>query len=570
MTGTKPPPSNNSTNSTSPSDVAPTARRTHTMMTRHLAKVTQMTEQPQPPRPTDSPNPPKRKARRLTTRGGVLKLLGYQTKVIPLNISLGMACHKHTPKARRHLTARLETNEEAAASESENESEDDPDETSMEEDEEATDSDDSGDSGYSDEEESSSEEDIEVPDELIEVYNETEYRYLRGLEAEERERLFQAEKEISLAEGAALPARFRILRCPDMHPSLKATLIRKMNSLAALDSGSGEYCKMQSYINAMCRLPVGRFHELPALEAEGPEGRRAALLRVRNTMDQYLYGQNEIKQQFLLAVARWMSNTTSQGLVLGIEGPTGVGKTTLIKECLSKSLQLPFAFIALGGANDSTFLDGHSFTYEGSTWGRIADALMSAKCMNPILCFDELDKVADNRRGGEIFNVLTHLTDTSQNDQFCDKYFSDIPLDLSRCMMVFTYNDASKIPKVLKDRMITMTAKPYTTTDKLEILQRHIIPQLETSFGFASGDIVFGRDVLERAIAACPGDGMRNVRRLVESAISHVNLERLMTTSEWAHPVCIDHAAFARYTKDVMGAIHGSDADICKVSHMYL
>ena len=91
------------------------------------------------------------------------------------------------------------------------------------------------------------------------------------------------------------------------------------------------------------------------------------------------------------------------------------------------------------------YFGGHSYTYEGSTWGKIVEILVKSKCMNPIIYFDELDKVSDTPKGEEIIGILTHLTDTTQNSKFHDKYFSELDFDLSRCMFIFSYNDESKI-----------------------------------------------------------------------------------------------------------------------------
>ena len=101
----------------------------------------------------------------------------------------------------------------------------------------------------------------------------------------------------------------------------------------------------------------------------------------------------------------------------------GNGKTTLVKEGIAKALNRPFAFIALGGASDSAYFDGHCYTYEGSQPGRIINILQECKCMNPIIYFDELDKISDTPKGEEITNFLCHLIDYSQNNCFHDKYF---------------------------------------------------------------------------------------------------------------------------------------------------
>ena len=89
-------------------------------------------------------------------------------------------------------------------------------------------------------------------------------------------------------------------------------------------------------------------------------------------------------------VGQWISNPDSVGNAIAIQGPMVTGKTTLVKEGISKILNRPFAFLALGGATDSSFLEGHSYTYEGSSWGKIVDILLNSKCMNPVIYFYEL------------------------------------------------------------------------------------------------------------------------------------------------------------------------------------
>ena len=113
----------------------------------------------------------------------------------------------------------------------------------------------------------------------------------------------------------------------------------------------------------------------------------------------------------------------------------GTGKTTLVKDGISKILNRPFALIALGGATDSSCLEGHGYTYEGSTWGKIVDILIQTRCSNPIIYFDELDKISDTPRGEEIIGILTHLIDATQNNNFHDKYFSEIDFDLSKALI---------------------------------------------------------------------------------------------------------------------------------------
>ena len=94
-----------------------------------------------------------------------------------------------------------------------------------------------------------------------------------------------------------------------------------------------------------------------------------------------------------------------------------------ISECLkdANGQSRPFAFIAMGGSSNGSTLEGHSYTYVGSTWGKIVDILIETRCLNPIIFIDELDKISKTENGREIIGILTHLTDSTQNEEFMDK-----------------------------------------------------------------------------------------------------------------------------------------------------
>ena len=204
--------------------------------------------------------------------------------------------------------------------------------------------------------------------------------------------------------------------------------------------------------------------------------------------------------------------------------------TSLVKDGISKILGREFAFIALGGCGDSSFLEGHSYTYEGSTWGKIAQIVMESKCMNPVIYFDELDKVSDTARGQEIIGVLTHLTDTTQNTQFHDKYFSEIELDLSKCMFIFSYNDENLVNPILRDRMYRIRTKGYDLKEKTIIARNYMLPKIREQVGFGPDDIIFSDEVLGHIISnqAKGEEGVRNLKRSLEIIHTKLNLYRLV------------------------------------------
>jgi hypothetical protein len=204
--------------------------------------------------------------------------------------------------------------------------------------------------------------------------------------------------------------------------------------------------------------------------------------------------------------------------------------TSLVKEGISKILNRPFAFIALGGATDSSFLEGHSYTYEGSTWGKIVQIIIDSKCMNPVIYFDELDKISDTPRGEEIAGILTHLTDTTQNSQFHDKYFAEINFDLSKCLFIFSYNDENKVNPILKDRMYRIKTKGYSQKEKTAITNNYLLPKIRDQVKFNDGEIIIPNIVISHIIEnhCNKEDGVRNLKRCLEIIYTKINLYRLM------------------------------------------
>jgi ATP-dependent Lon protease len=171
-----------------------------------------------------------------------------------------------------------------------------------------------------------------------------------------------------------------------------------------------------------------------------------------------------------------------------MRGSAGVGKTSFARNGIAGVLQRPFMFFSLGGASDVAHYVGHSYTYEGSMWGRIVDSIIQAGCMNPVLYFDELDKVSGTPHGEEITSMLIHLTDRSQNSQYHDRYFSGVDFDLSQCLFVFSFNDESKVHPVLKDRMRVINVPGYNEKEKKVIVANYVWPDILRHAGISRAD----------------------------------------------------------------------------------
>jgi ATP-dependent Lon protease len=252
---------------------------------------------------------------------------------------------------------------------------------------------------------------------------------------------------------------------------------------------------------------------------------------VDKILDETVYGHNSTKKHIKCIISQWLSGGFKSGVVIGIQGPPGVGKTTIIKGALSKCLidfinynlesepepyleelnltletsseklnARPFCFMSLGGTTNGSTLSGHNITYHGATSGDIVKHLKEAKIMNPILYFDELDKISNTEHGHEISSVLTHITDPVQNAHFTDRYFSEVKIDLSKCIIVFSYNDTSKIDRILLDRIQEIRLNPIKSNEKLVICKKFIIPEICSQLGYNPSEIEISDDKLSMII----------------------------------------------------------------------
>ena len=183
-------------------------------------------------------------------------------------------------------------------------------------------------------------------------------------------------------------------------------------------------------------------------------------------------------------------------------------------------------FIAVGGASNGSTISGHNYTYVGSTWGKIVDVLIDSKCMNPIIFIDELDKISKTENGKEIIGILTHLIDTTQNEQFQDKYFSGVDLDLSKALFIFSYNDVSCIDRILLDRIHRIKFDHLTLNDKLEIVKKYILPEYYEKFNLSN--INFTDNIIKYIIEHYTLEsGVRKLKELIFEIISEINLDIL-------------------------------------------
>jgi len=256
------------------------------------------------------------------------------------------------------------------------------------------------------------------------------------------------------------------------------------------------------------------------------------LKNVRTILDESVYGHDTAKLQIEKIIGEWINGEQS-GYIFGFEGPPGVGKTSLAKYGLSKCLvdengvPRPFEMIQIGGENNGSVLQGHNYTYVGSKWGSIVQILMDKKCMNPIIFIDEIDKISKTENGKEITGILTHLLDSTQNECFQDKYFSGINIDLSRCLIILSYNDVENIDKILLDRIHRIKFDFLSTENKIVICKNYILPEIYRKLGL-EGAVQIDDSVLEFIIEKYTYEsGVRKLKEHLFDLFREINLDVL-------------------------------------------
>jgi len=349
------------------------------------------------------------------------------------------------------------------------------------------------------------------------------------LTIQEQEKVLEEVEELKKHMEIDKPYRLTLIES-DIPVNYKSIAFKKINTLKYMDEGGGEYYKIKNWVDTFMQIPFGKYKNIPLTIKDGVDKCHEFMESSKKTLDDAVYGMDDAKLQIMQMVGQWIANPEAVGSAIAIKGPMGTGKTTLVKDGISKILGREFAFIALGGATDSSFLEGHSYTYEGSSWGKIIDILIQCKSMNPVIYFDELDKVSDTPKGEEINGILTHLTDTTQNTKFHDKYFSELDFDLSRCLFIFSYNDETKVNPILKDRMYRIQTKGYDVKQKTTIAKDYLIPKIRDQVKFDAQDIVISDDVIKHIIEKYTESeqGVRNLKRCLEIIHTKLNLYRLM------------------------------------------
>lgn len=237
---------------------------------------------------------------------------------------------------------------------------------------------------------------------------------------------------------------------------------KEITKLQALSSSAPDYSIQLNYVQTLVDLPWNEYTE-DDLD----------LKKAQDVLDSNHYGLDDVKERIIehLAVLKLKGDLKSP--IICLYGPPGVGKTSLGKS-VAEALGRKYARISLGGLHDEAEIRGHRRTYIGAMPGRIIQSILKAGSSNPVFILDEIDKVGADYKGDPA-SALLEVLDPEQNCAFHDNYL-DVNFDLSKVLFIATANTLSTISPALLDRMELINISGYIMQEKIEIAQRHLIP----------------------------------------------------------------------------------------------
>ena len=248
----------------------------------------------------------------------------------------------------------------------------------------------------------------------------------------------------------------------------------ELKKLKLMPQMSSESALIRNYIEHLTDLPWNKTTKVSS-----------DLEKAQKTLDKDHYGLDKVKERIIeyLAVQRRAENNKAP--ILCFVGPPGVGKTSL-GESIAKATNRKYVRIALGGLHDEAEIRGHRKTYIGAMAGKVLQNISKSGVKNPLVLFDEVDKIGADHRGDPAAALLEVL-DPEQNKAFVDNY-TEVAFDLSQVMFLCTSNSMN-IPGPLRDRMEIIRLSGYTELEKLKIAEQYLLPRQIKNSGLKNSEI---------------------------------------------------------------------------------
>ncbi len=255
----------------------------------------------------------------------------------------------------------------------------------------------------------------------------------------------------------------------------KEKLLKEADKLTKLPPSSQEAFVIKNYLDTVLDLPWGKISKA-----------KMSMEKAEAVLDKDHYGLKKVKDRILEFLAVHMLNPEIKGQIICLAGPPGIGKTSIAKS-IAKAMGRKYARVSLGGVRDEADIRGHRKTYVGAMPGRVITALIQAGTANPLILFDEIDKLCSDIKG-DPSSAMLEVLDSEQNNAFRD-HFIEVPFDLSKAVFITTANNTSTIPAPLLDRMEVIELPSYTAEEKFHIAKEHLVPKQLKEHGLKASQL---------------------------------------------------------------------------------
>ena len=219
--------------------------------------------------------------------------------------------------------------------------------------------------------------------------------------------------------------------------------------------------------------------------------------KAKKILDRDHFGLDKVKKRIIEYLAVLKLRNDMKSPIICLCGPPGVGKTSLGKS-IAESLGRSYVRISLGGMRDESEIRGHRKTYIGAMPGRIIQNIKKSKSSNPVFVLDEIDKLTSGSNG-DPSSALLEVLDPEQNTSFYDN-FLEIEYDLSKVFFIATANNISSIHPALRDRMEIINISGYSTDEKVEIANKHLLKKQLIEHGIKDHKISIYKKTYEKII----------------------------------------------------------------------